>query len=375
MLRYRDRAPACAAVIAVALLGTACSGSDPGQGARGGGAATDPTPMARLAPPGEPSDIATDLEVPWAIGFLPDGAALVTERDSGRIVRVTPGGETTPVGTVDDVAPRGEGGLLGLAVQPDAGDTPDVYVYYTAEADNRIARMTYDPQNGLGDPEVLVDGIPRAAVHNGGRIVFGPDGLLYAATGDAGDESQSQQIDRLGGKILRMTPDGDPAPDNPFDNLVYSYGHRNVQGLAWDDDGVFYATEFGQDTYDEVNVIVPGGNYGWPEVEGVGDHAGYIDPVVTWTTDEASPSGAAVAGDSLWVAGLRGERLWRVPLTGDSADPVGEPEALFTGAYGRLRAVTTVPGGSAIWVSTSNTDGRGAPRDNDDRILNVPMGE
>ncbi|MDA8372007.1 MAG: PQQ-dependent sugar dehydrogenase [Nocardiopsaceae bacterium] len=354
---------------AVLLLGPACAGSG------NSGESADPgAPSGSPASPGEPADVATGLEVPWAIGFLPDGSALVTERDSARIVRVAPDGGTSEVGTVDGAEPGGEGGLLGLAVSPDSGEDPYVYVYYTADSDNRIARMRYF-DGGLGEEQVLVDGIPKADFHNGGRLAFGPDGLLYASTGDAGEPSRSQDTAELGGKILRMTPEGEPAENNPFGNLVYSYGHRNVQGLAWDADGRMYATEFGQDAYDEVNVIEPGGNYGWPEVEGVGGGADYVDPVVTWSTDEASPSGAAIAGGSLWVAALRGERLWRVPLNGGGDDPVARPEAFYVGAYGRLRAVAATPDGGEVWVATSNHDGRGVPAEGDDRILGIPVGD
>ncbi|ASU85172.1 glucose sorbosone dehydrogenase [Nocardiopsis gilva YIM 90087] len=374
-----DRTRSRAAVMAVALmLAAACADGEsgrpddtgrPAETSDGGGPTATLEEREKLT---EPVDVATDLEVPWDIAFLPDGAALVTERDSARIVRVEPGGEVTEVGTVDAAAPRGEGGLLGLAVHPHYPADPAIYVYVTAADDNRILRMSYAADSGLGEPEVVLDGIPKAAVHNGGRIAFGPDGLLYASTGDATEGSTAQDTGSLGGKILRMTPDGKAPDDNPFGNLVYSYGHRNVQGLAWDDEGRLFATEFGQDTYDEINVIEPGDNYGWPEVEGIGGDDRYTEPVVVWRPAEASPSGGAIAGGALWVAALRGERLWKVPLTGDADDPVGDPEALYVERYGRLRSVTTAPGGTELWVGTSNRDGRGSPASGDDRILRVP---
>lgn len=215
-------------------------------------------------------------------------------------------------------------------------------------------------------PTVILDGIDKAGIHNGGRIAFGPDGLLYVGTGDAGDGSASQDGDDLNGKILRITRDGAPAPGNPTPGSpVWSMGHRNVQGLAWGPDKKMYGIEFGQNTWDEVNVIEPGKNYGWPEVEGRAGNGRYVDPIVQWPTDEASPSGAAVAGDDLYVAGLRGERLWIVPLGG------GEPRSEFDGQYGRLRTVVTAPDG-ALWLTTSNRDGRGDPQDGDDRILRFP---
>ncbi|MES0832483.1 PQQ-dependent sugar dehydrogenase [Nocardiopsis tropica] len=356
------------------LLLSACSTPE---GVTTGNGETDPgttesEPGTTASEPGQPEDVATGLEVPWGVAFLPDGSALVAQRDSAEVVRVADDGTVTGAGTVPGVSPSGEGGLLGLAVDPGFPEEPYVYAYYTTDSDNRIGRMEYDPDGGgLGEPETVLDGIPSASTHNGGRIEFGPDGLLYAGTGDAGDPRNSQDTGSLGGKVLRLTPDGEPAPDNPFGNHTYSYGHRNVQGLAWDGDGSLYATEFGQNRLDEVNLIEPGDNYGWPEVEGPGGGDEYVDPLVTWTTAEASPSGAAFAGGSLWVAGLRGERLWEVPLTGDGG--AGEPVAHLEGEYGRLRTVVAVPGGDGLWLGTSNLDGRGEPRDGDDRILRLPL--
>jgi glucose/arabinose dehydrogenase len=217
--------------------------------------------------------------------------------------------------------------------------------------------------------DALVTGIPRAAIHNGGRLAFGPDGMLWAATGEHGEPGLAQDRDSLGGKILRMTPDGRPAPGNPFGTLVWTLGHRNVEGLAWDGAGRMYATEFGQDRFDEVNRIERGRNYGWPAVEGAGGAGRYADPLVTWPTDQASPSGAAIAG-SLWVAALRGERLWQIPL--GRAGGAGTPVAHFVGDYGRLRAVVRAPDGS-LWCTTSNRDGRGNTRQDDDKILVIPL--
>ncbi|GAB3489747.1 PQQ-dependent sugar dehydrogenase [Nocardiopsis coralliicola] len=361
----------CGAVAAAAVFLVGACG---GPGADGGGGAHG---EERLAPPGEPETVADGLETPWSIAFLPDGSALVSERDTARVLRVQPDGSTEEAGRVDGVAPGGEGGLLGLAVPPTLGEDleGEVYAYYTAAGENRIVRMPFTDSGGLqggaGQQQTVVDGIPAAEFHNGGRIVFGPDGMLYAGTGDAGDPSRAQDPASLGGKVLRMTPEGDPPPDPALDGVVHSLGHRNVQGLAFDGDALL-ATEFGQDAYDEANIIEPGENYGWPEVEGEGGGAEFTDPIAVWTTDEASPSGAAVAADSLWVAALRGERLWRVPLTGAPDDPAGEPESLFEGDYGRLRDVATTPDGS-LWIATSNTDGRGSPADDDDKILRVPL--
>ncbi|WP_285757473.1 PQQ-dependent sugar dehydrogenase [Nocardiopsis ansamitocini] len=360
-------------VAGAAALVLAASGCAGGPAEVGDPARQPEGAEGRSLPPGEPENVATGLRTPWDIAFLPDGAALVSERDSGRVVRVEPGKDTEEAGVVEGVASGGEGGLLGLAISPDFASDSAVYAYFTTDDDNRIVRMDYDRAEGLGAAEVVVDKIPKASTHNGGRIAFGPDGMLYAGTGDAGSPERSQDIDSPAGKILRMTPEGEPAEGNPFDNLVYSYGHRNVQGLAWDEDGQLFGVEFGQNTFDEVNMIQPGANYGWPEVEGTGGGDDYVDPIVTWSTEEASPSGVAVADGSLWVAALRGERLWRVPLTGDEDAPVLEPEALYVGEYGRLRAVAAEPGGAAVWVSTSNHDGRGVAAEDDDRLLRVPL--
>jgi glucose/arabinose dehydrogenase len=313
------------------------------------------------------STVATGLDVPWALAFLPDGSALVTERDTARLLNVTPAGQVTEAGTVSGVVPGGEGGLHGVAVSPNFATDQLVYLYFTAAADNRIVRAPLE--NGqLGAQQVVVSGIPKGVIHNGGRIAFGPDGMLYAGTGEAGNTQLAQNLNSLGGKILRATPEGAPAPGNPFGTLVWTFGHRNVQGLAWDSGGRMFATELGQNTFDEVNRIEPGNNYGWPIVEGSGGGGEFTDPVLTWTTAEASPSGAAILGGSLWAAALRGQRLWRVPLTSDGG--AGTPEALLTGQFGRLRGAAAAPDGT-LWVTTSNRDGRGMPTPEDDRILSI----
>ena len=333
--------------------------------------------------------IATGLRIPWGLAFLPDGTALVTERGnevptgirpttpgsrevidtSGvpRILSVTPAGKVTEVQRLSEVDTRiGEGGLLGIAVSPNYATDRWVYIYYSAATDNRIARLH------LGEPpQPILTGIPVADLegaryHQGGRLAFGPDGMLYASVGETFvTRDIAQDRTNLGGKILRMTPEGRPAPGNPFpDSPVWSYGHRNVQGLAWDPAGRMYASEFGAGLFDELNVIQPGANYGWPAVEGASSDTRFVNPLVSWTpTRIASPSGIAVLGDHVYLACLAGRRMYRVSLDGRTV------EALV-GDYGRLRTVAVAPDGS-LWVMTSNRDGRGTPTGDDDRILRI----
>src|SRR5215208_1198815 len=326
----------------------------------------------------EVSTLATDLEVPWSFAFLPEGEALVTERDSGRLLRVSPSGDVREIQTLPEGG-SGEGGLLGVAVSPNYEDDRYIYAYYTTEVDNRVVRFRMGER-----PELILTGIPYNTYHDGGRIKFGPDGMLYVTTGDAGDSGNSQDRNSLGGKILRIEPDGSIPPDNPFpNNPVYSYGHRNVEGLAWDAHGRLYASEFGENTWDEVNRIEAGQNYGWPAVEGWGgEDQGYVDPITVWPTSEASPSGAEIMVDGaipqwegdLFVSALRGERLWRLELN-DNGEVV-DREKLLDGEIGRVRDVTQAPDGS-LWVSTSNYDFYGTPvSEQDDRILRLaPAGE
>jgi glucose/arabinose dehydrogenase len=322
-------------------------------------------------------DVATGLDVPWGLARLPDGSHLVSLRDEARVVHIGVDGTVTPVratgpdGRVPGVHPDGEGGLLGLAVAP--GDPATVYAYLTAADDNRVVRMSYHGGR-LGPLRLVVAGIPKSGVHNGGRLAFGPDGMLYIATGDGSDGGRAQDRHSLAGKILRVTPDGRPASGNPFPGSpVWSLGHRNVQGLGWDSQGRMFASEFGQNTWDELNRIEPGHNYGWPDVEGRGSAAdvrrGLTNPLVVWRTDEASPSGIAVGRGAVWLAALRGERLWRVPLNQDGS--VGTPQALLQDRLGRLRSVEIEPDGSLLLL-TGNTF-RGQPRPGDDRLVRVSL--
>lgn len=313
--------------------------------------------------------IATGLHSPWALTFLPNGDALVSERDSGLIKRVTPQGKVTSVGEVKGVVHVNEGGLLGIAAVPSSNATA-IYAYETTRSDNRVVRIAWDGSR-LGKQTPILTGIPKSDHHNGGRILPGPGNTLFVATGDAAQPANAQRLRSLAGKILRIDLQGRPAAGNPFPNSpVYSYGHRNVQGLAFDSQGRLWASEFGEKTADELNLIRPGGNYGWPEVEGRSNSKKYVNPFAQWRpTSLASPSGIAIAGGDAFVASLRGEVLWDVPLTGPHA---GKPIALELGKLGRLRTVDRAPDGS-LWLVTNNTDGRGSPRSGDDRILRLTV--
>jgi len=390
----RTRAPrrllaaGAAAVTVLTLAG--CGGDDGADQANPETATADPesSPSETTEPSASPSqgggqgeaprtgvavtatDRVTGLESPWGLVTLDDGSMLVGSRDDGTISRITPQGQRRELITLD-VRAEGEAGLLGIATSPDE-DT--VYAIYSTDDDDRIAAMDFDGRT-LGQPRIIFDGIPGGApIHQGGALEVGPDGMVYAATGDNDVPENAQDPDSLSGKILRLRPDGSPAPGNPFDNAVYSLGHRNVQGLAFDDRGRLWASEFGSGEFDELNLIEAGNNYGWPEVEGTGGEPDFTDPQAVWATDDNSPSGLEYWGGSLWMAGLQGETLWEIPLRrggGDTGSLVQQPVAQLSGEYGRLRNVVTAPDGDSLVLATSNTDGRGEPRDGDDRLLTL----
>lgn len=362
-MRRRPPLVALAATLALAGCGMANPVTSPGPAA--------PTPsdvVGQVQPAGHPFEVASGLAAPWSIVRISETETLVSQRDDARILSVAADGSTAEVGIVPGVSPGGEGGLLGLAYLAADGDEW-VYAYFTAAEDNRIVRMPYD-DGTLGEPEVVLDGIAKAGNHNGGRIAVGPDDMLYATTGDAGEPDRSQDPASLSGKILRMTPEGDVPDDNPTaGSLVYSLGHRNPQGIAWDDDGQLWAAEFGQNTWDEFNRIEPGANYGWPIVEGQTGDDRFVDPVLQWATSEASPSGLAFVNDTFFLASLRGERVWAI-YVGDDGSAGATP--WFVGEFGRIRDVVAGPDGS-LWFLTNNTDGRGDPRDGDDRLMQVRL--
>lgn len=347
-----------------------------------------PTPPAAFQPRVEV--VATGLEVPWALAFAPDGRIFLTERP-GRI-RVIEGGQLRPepVATLP-VAAIGEGGLMGLALDPNFTQNGYLYVMYTYRAGtalrNRISRLTLRGQTA-GEEVVLIEDIPGAGIHNGGRLAFGPDGKLYATTGDATQRDRAQRLDSLAGKILRLNPDGSVPADNPFPgSYVYSYGHRNPQGLAWHPTtGQLYSTEHGPSgemglcCQDELNLIQPGANYGWPVVTDAPGDPRFVDPILHSGDATWAPAGMDfVTGERLapwrghlFFGALRGQHLHHVVLGPDGRTVVFHEE-LFRGEFGRIREVKMGPDG-ALYFTTSNRDGRGQPRPGDDRILRIVPG-
>ncbi|MFB2554657.1 PQQ-dependent sugar dehydrogenase [Herbiconiux liangxiaofengii] len=323
--------------------------------------------LGPLVPSGDPVPVATGLPAPWSVATLGDGSILVSERNTAAVVEIVDG-QAVPVTTVPGVSAAGEGGLLGITTREETSGTW-LYAMFTGETDNRVVRMPLSGAAGArtaGAVTEVLTGLPKASNHNGGRIAFGPDGMLYVTAGDASASSNAQTLDSLGGKILRVTAEGQVPADNPFPGSpVYSLGHRNPQGIAWAADGTLWAAEFGQDTWDEINRITPGANYGWPLVEGMAGAEGLVDPVQQWATDDASPSGIAVVGDTVFMAGLGGERLWSIRFDGSAVSH-------YDGQLGRIRDVVPGPG-TTLYLLTNNTDGRGEPRAGDDVLYRVEL--
>lgn len=355
-----------AAALALALLTASCSGDGDDPEPAEVTTASPTTPRTDGTGPEVLDTLVTGLDTPWGLAFLPNGSAIVTERDSGRVREVS-GHALRTIGRIDETSAQGEAGLLGVAVSPDYASDHQLFFYVTTATDNRVVRTTYTGGR-LGQPTPVLTGIPNGFIHDGGRLEFGPDGYLYVSTGETGNADLAPDRSSLGGKILRITKEGEPAPGNPDPaSPVWSWGHRNVQGLAFDPEGRLWASEFGAQDVDELNLIQKGRDYGWPRVEGAGDVRGLTNPHIVWKVAEASPSGLAHRDGALWMASLRGERLWRITLEKGRAT---KAEDFFVGSYGRLRTVVVAPDGN-LWVTTSNRDGRGTEQPRDDRILVV----
>ncbi len=321
------------------------------------------------------SIIAQNLDTPWGMAFLPNGDILLTERP-GRVRLIqNDNNKSTLLATIEDVVEMGEGGLLGIAVHPNFSTNNWIYLYYTyrntdSNTLNRVVRMELY-NSALHNEKIIVDAIPGAANHNGGRLQFGPDNLLYITTGDAQEPSQAQNTSSLAGKILRVTENGEPASGNPFNNRIYSFGHRNPQGLTWDNAGNLWATEHGRSGItsglDEINLIKSGKNYGWPDIQGDETKTGMENPethsgAMTW-----APSGAAYINSSIFFGGLRGSTLYKATLHKENITEIKE---YFKNDYGRIREVA-VGTDRMIYFSTSNRDGRGIPSSTDDRIIRI----
>lgn len=321
--------------------------------------------------------VAKSLVVPWSIDFLPDGRIIFTER-GGRISVIAE--DIVTVAEIE-VATVGEGGLLGIAVDPEFGENSFVYAYYTytdnGDLLNKVVRFRMMGLELVGET-VILDKIPGARFHNGGRIKFGPDGKLYITTGDASKQMLAQDVNSLAGKILRINKDGSIPEDNPFGNEVYSYGHRNPQGLAWHPvSGELYSTEHGAIRNDEVNIIRPGRNYGWPVVECEGGE-GYEAPLLCFSQDTVAPSGATFySGDgllgknNLFFASLRGQHLHRIAFDEDYRTVLEHGKLLDE--YGRIRDVVEHDG--YLYLATNNRDGRGIPKIGDDKIIRIYSGD
>lgn len=380
------------ALVLSALLAAAACGRENGD--------ATVVPPRKVAPPQRYSveTVATGLQVPWGLAFAPDGRIFVTERAGS--VRVIKDGRLLPAPWATlEVAAAGEAGLMGIAVAPDFEMSRAVYVAATFRVGddlvNRVVRLTEQGNRG-GRPQVVIDRIPAARFHAGDAIAFAPDGTLFIATGDATDPGHARKMESLAGKILRYRPDGGVPSDNPFPGSpVYAVGLRNVQGIAWSRDGQLFATDHGPSgfpnerfrrNHDELNAIRPGANYGWPDVAGMGGAPKFVDPIVEWNDPGIAPAGLAWLegprfpgwSGSLFVGALKGTQLRRITVRKDSTAQTGwsvASDEIVLDSIGRIRAVVAGPDG-ALYLTTSNQDGRGSPLPGDDRVLRiVPVNE
>ncbi len=316
-----------------------------------------------------------NLFVPWDLSILGDGRIIFTQRD-GKVFIYDP-----KLSKVDEIyvdfnglEVLGEGGLLGLAVDPEFEKNMLVYLYYThsssGELRNRVDSFEFSKSNLVRVGNVI-DKIPAGEHHNGGRIAFGPDDYLYIATGDTTDSGLAQNIESLAGKILRVNKNGDVPSDNPFgESPIFSLGHRNVQGLAWDSESDLWATEHGADGKDELNRVIKGGNYGWPVVEGSVEKEGFIKPVVNSEADTWAPTGITTNKNNIYFVGLAGRAIYKYDL--EQKNLVKYP----SNEYGRLREIEYDKARDVFWLLTSNLDGRNkSPHKDDDRLFTLGESE
>lgn len=320
--------------------------------------------------------VASRLDTPWSLAFLPAGDLLVTER-TGQMRRVGSSGKVYPIAGVHE---DGEGGLLGVALHPNFAKNSRLYLYFTTDKNGEVSNTVREytlKKDTLTFTRTIVEHIPAAWNHNGGAVAFGPDDKLYVTTGDSANGKLAQDKTSLAGKILRMNDDGSVPGDNPYDNLVWSYGHRNPQGIAWDKDGKLWEVEHGPSNEtaglgggrDELNLIEKGANYGWPEIMGSETKEGMRTPVANSGVDETwAPSGMAYYNGSLYFAGLRGQTLYEAKIMDDNKVKLS---GHFVKEYGRLRAVAVRD--DDVYFTTSNQDGRGYPADDDDKVLRVNL--
>lgn len=318
--------------------------------------------------------ITENIGIPWEILFLPDNEMLVTLRE-GKLLRLDPNGNLLQVINLEETSAAGttSGGALGMALHPKFSSNNWIYIYETVQKEgpaNRVARYTFDKQSGLTEQNIILDDLPTGKFHNGGRIKFAPDGMLYVTTGDEDEDATAQDPYSVAGSIIRVQDDGSIPTDNPFGNPVWTYGHRNPQGLTWDNAGMMWSTEHGNVAHDEINLLKPGENYGWPVIRGAESKEGLISPVAesgeSWTW---APSAIEYLNGSLFFAGLRGEALFEAVLDGDT---IVEIKAHLFSDFGRIRVVRIGPDGN-FYLATSNTDGQGGGtvRAGDNKIIRI----
>jgi glucose/arabinose dehydrogenase len=373
--RFRAGAVVLGAVLA---LTTACAFGPPGADEQGEPPNLPPPSAPSLGPDSSDGDqevvvtvLAKKLEIPTGIAFLPDGSALVTERDSTRVLQVGPDSDAdgltvAEVRRLNEAQPAGDGGLLGIAVSPKYTTDKTIFVYYSTAKDNRVAKMTLK-----GKVQPILTGIPHAQSANGGALAFGPDGFLYVGTGDGTPTgTEAPNAKNLGGKILRVTTAGKPAPGNPVKaSPVWASGFHDVLGLAWDKSKKMYASDSGQPRNGELNVIEKGRNYGWPKADGAGTDTKLTNPLISWPAADSSCAGVATLEQNVATACLTGKRIWLAGVTANGT-VLGNPQPLLVAQYGRLRALVAAPDGS-LWASTSNQEDGGTPGPDDDRLIRL----